>query len=148
MKKLTQYQKGWLSGIIDGEGSISLIKEKRPHFKAGCTYKARFNVGNTDLKLLKEAQKICGGGHICKRKPMENRKQFWTLDISANIIRDIFPQIKLIAKEKQKQLLLKALLIIRRHITKTKPRTNKEIKQLESIYQEIRKINGHAWNKL
>ena len=146
MNKLTQYQKGWLSGIIDGEGCISLIKEKRLYFKVGYTYKARFNVGNTDLKLVKETQKIIGGGCIVKaskrfREDIRH-KPFWNLDVSANIIRDIFPQIKLIIKDEQRKLLLRALKILERHCGRSlPPRTNKEIKDLEKIYQKIRELN-------
>ncbi len=151
MNKLTQYQKGWLSALIDGEGSISLLKEKRLKFKAGYTYKARLNVGSTDLRLLQETKKIIGGGCIIKanKKHREDKgyKPFWNLDISANIIRDIFPQIKLVIKDKQRKLLLEALKIISKPVKKGKPRADRVIKDLEIIHWKIRDLNSKVWNK-
>jgi hypothetical protein len=59
----------------------------------------------------------------------------------------LLPQISLIVKEKQRLLLLEALDILKRHTTWNKPRTKKEMKKLENIYQKIRKLNGSVWNK-
>ena len=148
MKKLTDYEKGWLEAMIDGEGSISLLKEKRPKFKAGFTYKPRINVSNTCLPRLEKAKNIVGGGCIIGQD-RPDRKRIYNLDVSANKIREILPQIKLVAKEEQKNLLLKALIILSRRCGRgLPPRTTEEIKKLEEIYKSIRGKNSGVGNKV
>jgi hypothetical protein len=58
------YNRGWIEALIDSEGSISLLKEKRPRYKAGLTYKPRLNIGNKDKRLLIKAQRIIGGDNV------------------------------------------------------------------------------------
>ncbi len=146
----TDYDKGWLAGIIDGEGSLGLMKEKRPRCKANCTYKPRLTIGNTDIKLLIKVRKMIGGAlikHNHRFREDKNQKPFWNLDISANNLRFALPQLKLISKEKQRILLLEALHILKRHVARNNPRNAEEIDRLEKIYQKIRKLNGRVWNK-
>ena len=141
--KLIEYWKGWLSAMIDGEGSLSLLKEVRPQFKAGCTYKPRLNIGNKHTGIIYTAQMLIGGGCVHKNK----KSGVYNLDVSSNLMREVLPQLRFIAKDRQRLLLLKALRILGRKTTKGKPRTDKELEILESIYQMIRKLNGRVWNK-
>lgn len=139
----TDYDLGWLSGIIDGEGSLSLLKEKRPNQKAGCQYKPRLSIGNKDLGILKKAQDLMGGAIIGPRK-----SDVYELQISANNMRKILPIIKLIAKDKQRNLMIHALnLLNKRHRGRGNPMTKEEINIFESIYLNIRVLNGTVWNK-
>lgn len=133
----TDYNKGWIEALIDGEGSLSLLKEVRPTFKAGVTYKPRLTIGNKDIRLLQKARRIIAHGCITK-----SGKGVYNLDVSANGIRYILPKIQLITKEEQSKLLLNALHILRRQTTWKKPRTLEELQQLEQIHQEIMNKNG------
>jgi hypothetical protein len=139
------YELGWLSGIIDGEGNLGLFKETRKNFKAGVTYKPRLNISNTDINIINKCRDIIGYGSIIphnhKKRISIGQKPCWILDVSSNGLRDLFPKIRLIAKEKQKQLLLKAMVILSNHKGKKNPRTDAEIKRLEIIYLEIRRLN-------
>ena len=131
----TDYEKGWLSGLIDGEGSISLLKERRSHFRSGYAYKPRLNISNKNLNLIKKAQNLIGGCITQNKK-----SNVFNLDVSANNIRSILPKIKLIVKERKRQLILQALDILSaRHRGKNHPMTDNEISQLEEIYLEMRK---------
>ena len=139
---MNDFEKGWISALIDGEGSLSLIKEKREHFTAGCTYKPRLNIGNNSLELLEKAREIIGAGAIINK----NRK-LKQLDVSANGLRYLLPKITLIVKDKQRKLLLNALHYLAQHKGKGNPRTEEEINHLEEIYVKIRNLNGSVWNK-
>jgi hypothetical protein len=139
----TDYTKGWIEALIDGEGSLSLLKERRPHFKAGVTFKPRLNIGNKDARLLIRAKEIIGAG--CIAGP--NKNGVYNFDLSANGIRWLLPKIQLISKEEQRQLLIEALQILNRHAGRSRPRTDEELQRLEEIYHLIRKKNGRKWNK-
>jgi len=137
------YTRGWIEALIDGEGSLSLLKESRPHFFAGCTYKPRLNIGNKSLPLLQRAQGIIGGGCIVHSK----KRQIYLLDVSAGRLRWLLPRITLIVKEVQRLLLLDALQLLaaRRGGRAQPPPAGTE--RLEEIYHAIRQTNGRAWNK-
>lgn len=137
-----EFEKGWLSGIIDGEGSISLLKEKRPHFKAGYTYKPRLCIANTNLQLIKKVHTLTGGALLKQDQTAKGWKTKYTIDVSANGIRQLLPHINLVAKARQLNLLKEALGILSIRCTRGRPRTNHEIERLESIAEEIRKTNG------
>ena len=140
----TDYNLGWLSGIIDGEGSISLLKERRPWQKAGFQYKPRLNIGNKNIELILKAQLIIGGGCIIG----PNNKGVYNLDVSANKMREILPKLKLIAKRKQKIIIIEALeLLSFRHRGRSSPMTREETKKFEKLVKGIRKLNGGRYNK-
>jgi hypothetical protein len=139
--KIEYYDKGWIEALIDGEGSLSLIKEKRAHFKAGCTYKPRLNISNNSLELLKKARAVIGAGCIMRKKKLKQ------LDVSSNGLRFLLPKIQLIVKEKQRRLLLDALHILALHKGRSREIFDEEINQLEQIYVKIRELNGGVWNK-
>jgi hypothetical protein len=136
----TDYDLGWISALIDGEGSISLIKERRPKFRDGATYKPRLNIANKCRKLLEKAQGVVGAGAIIPRK----KDLVLNLDISANGARTILPHLHLIVKEKQRILLLEALDILEsRKGGRGQPGPALEgTERLLEIYQEIRELNG------
>jgi hypothetical protein len=135
--KIDDYDLGWISALIDGEGSISLIKQKRAHFRDGVTYAPRLNIANTCRKLLEKAHGIIGAGAIVGRS-IDSLLQ---LDVSSNGIRVILPRIKLIAKEKQRILLLEALDILATRRGQPGPPVE-GTNILEGIYQEMRELNG------
>lgn len=137
------YERGWIEALIDGEGSLSLIREKREHFKSGYAYKPTLNIGNKCYALLEKARLIIGAGAI---RP-KNDGELHQLQVSANALRGLLPKISLIVKEKQKLLLLEALEILARHKGRSRPVLDSEIERLEQIYQEIRDLNGRVWNK-
>lgn len=66
---LTDFETGWLAGIIDGEGIISLTK------KANRKNLYPFiEIVNTNLPLIRKAREICKGyGHIYTYQPKERR---------------------------------------------------------------------------
>jgi hypothetical protein len=62
---LTKAQLGYIAGVIDGEGSISIIKASgKYHF----SYQLRLIVTNTDYRMLKWLKDTIGYGNVAERK--------------------------------------------------------------------------------
>lgn len=70
---MTEFEVGYLAGIIDGEGSISIVSRKniRPGYS--------MQVGSTNMELLEHLATIVGCGKIYSRKPVMNHKQGFSL---------------------------------------------------------------------
>lgn len=65
----------WAAGIVDGEGSINLIKMKRyDSYGTGLTFDLRLDVGNTDPRMLVRLKDIFGGSISSNLKARPNRK--------------------------------------------------------------------------
>ena len=62
---------GWLAGIIDGEGSISLDPRNG-------TRMPRLSVPSTDIEILRKCVEITGTGNITKRNSRNSKhKETW-----------------------------------------------------------------------
>lgn len=142
MKNIKQYDKGWVEALIDGEGSLSLIKQKGKSYKCGYTLKPILNIGNNDIRLLKQAQQIIGGGNICFCK-----RGIYSFTINSNILRHFLPKINLITKENQRLLLIQALNILSIHAGKKHLRTKYQLSKLNEIHDKIRYLNANCGGK-
>lgn len=112
MKKLNRYERGFIEGIIDGEGYLEFSKQgvsknENSRTKSGFVWRSRLSISNNSLKLLNKVQRICGKGFIVK-KPKGN----YELRYGSNVLRKLLPQIKLVVKERKRRVLTKALSII------------------------------------
>ena len=137
------YDRGWLSAIIDGEGWLSLIKEKRPEAKAGCTYKPIMGLSNKNKAIIEKARVL-----LCaNNKAWLHKDGVEMLALTSNKLRVILPEIKFIAKERQRLLLIEALEILSVKVGKGVPRSDKSIIRLEKIYQELHLINANSGGK-
>jgi hypothetical protein len=108
MKKLTQYERGYIEGIIDGEGSIVLVRKKNFGHgapKRGWSPSITLNIANNNIFLLKKVQKIIGLKTMYSKK---GTKSFY-LRACHGKIKWLFPQIKLIEKEYRRRLALKII---------------------------------------
>jgi len=140
---LADYAIGWTEALVDGEGSLMLRKQRRPHFACGYNYSPVLDIGNKNLLLLQKAQVIIGGGSITRSR----KGQFYQLRVCANRLRWLLPQLSLIVKKRQRVLLLEALCILSKRKGGRGQPPPLGTERLEEIYQEIRKIHGRAWNK-
>jgi hypothetical protein len=138
LKELSEYIKGYLAGIIDGEGSISLNKMKRKGYK-GFVWHPTVRIANTCFELIEATEDICDGGSIVPTKDRSGiRKDAYLYYMPQYIQREIIPQLLLIVKKRHKELLLEALSILKgcgRQLT------YEEDCRLEQIYQEFKVLN-------
>jgi len=120
---LTEREKGWLEGIIDGEGCISIGKSKSKSSKQGFFWNPICVVSNTNLKICEKVKELFSdtnadyiGGCITKRQPkLGNSKIIYTFSAKRYSMKYILPQIKFIAKERQREIVIKAMDILEKY---------------------------------
>lgn len=140
---LTDFQKGWLAGLIDGEGTIGVYFEKqktssRPNVRCIIT------ICNTNEEVLLFTQKITGGS-ICRKQPKGNRKEVFVLTIWSKKLREILP-LPFIVKREQQKILIKVLSLLGDRGGRTKdnkPRTRPlwKDKMLLELKKKINNLN-------
>jgi hypothetical protein len=88
---------GWTAGIVDGEGSIAIIKRSRSDAKCvNNGYAMQIVVGNTDIKMIEKLVELWGGS-ICHKNSdtRVNRSDSWawcvTAQKAANVLLEIVP---------------------------------------------------------
>ena len=106
VKKLSELEKGYLAGIVDGEGTVTLsIKQK------GGTRHLAVTVSGTELALIKYISKIIGAGRISNKKVYkDNHTPSYAYSIHSrqalDLLRQITPYLKTY-KSKRAKLALK-----------------------------------------
>ncbi len=135
---LSDYDKGWVEALIDGEGWIGMVTRK-----GGLKgWSVRCLIANTNLFLLERAQKILGGQiQIARGRERIGRKTLYWLTLSSGQIGKIFSELNLIVKESQRKLVLEAipLLAERRAISRNAGDLNRI--RLQEIVSELHLLN-------
>ena len=139
MSKVARRDLGWLEGLIDGEGCLSLYKTKRETIR-GFQWYSSVVINNTDRRLLEHAQKIIGGGHLNGpyRNGNPNWKPIYMFRIGPNLQRKWLPRLHLITKEQHRLLLIETLSLLSEHIGRNH---GVHDSRLEQIFLEFRKLN-------
>lgn len=105
-KNLTDYERGYLEAIIDGEGYLGLLPSKR---NGKSNWNIKLSIGNTCKELVENVRSTVGTGSICYNKVNGRHSESWTYTAGPTILRWLLPQLKLINKEVHRQLILEAL---------------------------------------
>ena len=98
MRTLTVAEATYIAGYLDGEGSITVRKEKRVANTRGWRLNPVVAMFNTHLASLEWVQETCGTGSLrqgaTKGKNWKpHYKQVWGLWFNANAARDLLPQL-------------------------------------------------------
>lgn len=138
---LSEAQKAWLAALIDGEGTISIWRERRPKNRSGVRYKAVVLVTNTNLALL-DALYQCVDGYACThnaRRANKKHKATFAVYVSRRAIRSLLEQIKpyLVAKRKQADLVLEFCRVM--EATPMRASQNHDI--FETLCAECQRLN-------
>ena len=120
---LTERGKGWLEGIIDGEGCISIGKSKSKSSKQGFSWNTICVVSNTNLKICEKVKELFSdtntdyiGGCITKRQPkLKNSKPIYTFSAKRGAMKRILPKLKFIAKERQREIVIEVLNLLEKY---------------------------------
>lgn len=133
---MSSYDLGWLAGTIDGEGSLSVTKRHRPG--RAPTYEPVLQICSTDLETVERVQALVGSGSICVNPGNGlNVKTLYCYSVTSNGLRHILPKLKLVTKERQRVLVLKALGLLKNGRWRSKDRFT----ELESIWNALRRIH-------
>jgi len=148
-RTLSDYERGWLEAAIDGEGYIGIRLIKLKRHASSIEVHARVAITNTNTQFLERARSIAGAGNIWKydrHNPLH--KPRYTLEIHADSLRWLLPQLRLTIKERQRILFLEYLAIsdCRRRMPRPGHRgsasyTEEQRARINEIYQELRVLN-------
>ena len=151
MKELTQAEKGYLAGIIDGEGAL-IIRHQNGHR----SYYAVTQVCNTDIKMISYLLEITGIGKIASYSTEGNRKQAykWTVfrkdDLYA-LLDATYPY--LITKRERADLLyrlreIKLQPLVRKGINRGKWILSDEVvSKCSVLFEKMRELNYRGLNE-
>ena len=141
--KLSDLETGYLAGVVDGEGCITINKKKAKGYAFEFRYVPVFKVTNTNLELLNYIHKLVGSGSII---PLPNnfrgRKRMYQLDFYANTQRWLLPLLAPLLKCKRQQadLVIELLNLTNTHV-KRHYRDEHRQQKIEGLYQRIKKLN-------
>ena len=96
---MNEIDKAWLGGIIDGEGSIFVMKQKRKDRERDTNYILRVTVQSTDPYMAPECKKLAGGPVIYEQmdsRPNNSNTLKWELSgrKAAAVLKEILPYMR------------------------------------------------------
>ena len=147
---ITEFQKGYLVGLFDGEGCITLNKAKwAHHWKSEpgkvtiyTKYKLHIRVASTNYEILEWLLELCGGAiywHGLKGEKRGNRQDSWVWHIEGIPAKSFLEIIQphTIIKKEQVNLALEFLQVVRSASNDEK----------EEFYLKFRKLNARGIQK-
>ena len=148
-KILVNYEKGFVEASLDAEGTVALYRNHNKHWdcERGFHWIPHVSIVNTNLEFLRKIKEICGGGRLylkARRNLLRNQKALYIYEMNRGVMKCLLPQLSLVIKEKQRQLLIEALNLIihggnsSEHIRQIQLLNDK---RLEEIYIEMRLLN-------
>ena len=133
---LSDFDKGYIAGIIDGQGSICLTKQHSNEFRS-----PSIQVSSTTYEILQYLKNKIGGSISIKTKNHANYKDSWVWQIKTNLTLELLEQIQdyLLVPEKK----FRAKLLVSEY-KKVTPRNGKysEQKLAEKVVFEEKFFNG------
>lgn len=140
---VTELQKAWLAGFIDGEGSISIRRDKR------CVgsipvYDAFLSISGTDENCLKYVYALIGGSFRSnKPRNPKYRMVYEVRFVGSNkvfeVINLVYPY--LIIKRKNAELALELISFKRSHKIKGIRLTSQDLEYLDDLFIRITSLN-------
>lgn len=129
---------GFIAGIIDGEGSITIEIQSKCEVRKDNYYSVRLLVINTCKPLVDWLEKTLGG-HVSTRKKIEGQKYCYKWNICSYNARDILIMCLpyMIVKKKQAEVLIKFM-----NLDKGGWRVPEYVKEARiQMYQELKALN-------
>ena len=133
----------YLAGFFDGEGSVSIGHSQ--HKSGSQTFQVRVQIGNTNLKVLKEFRRRFGGGIVTLKKYKAHHTQAYMWYIASTkaigFLKKILPHLVIKKSQAEFAVLFQTKLRTRNRRMKL---SNKEILiRLEAV-EQMKKINGRG----
>lgn len=149
--QLSEVDKGYIAGVLDGEGSIGLQKVKGR--KGQQEFRPRIYIANTNLAIIKRCAKILGLGNEAIHNRFKGRwKPIYALNLSKlndtyRLLQNILPYLE---KRRQAELLMEFMKMKLHSKRKIIRDSRGRIRGVEpapvpnrvyEIYEELRKLN-------
>lgn len=139
-RKLSAVDAAYLAGVVDGEGTLSVWKERRPGNAGGFRFKITFTISQANLQYLDDLRRMAGNGSIRSSGPRDrpNHKPCFKLQFLTNETRWVLPQIMPYLRLKQKQA--EAVMAYMESIDLGR-RSREGMAIRERLYQECHELN-------
>jgi len=106
---MNDLEKGWVAGIIDGEGTILITRENKKAYHHNY-YGLQVSVTNTDIRIINKLKKIYGGTVIfIRRKTKERYIFYYRWCVHRKFALNLLQELKglIVSKEKEVNLAIK-----------------------------------------
>lgn len=144
-RRLSEEEKAWLAGVIDGEGSIFLSKVIGANYRRGFFYRPQLAVSNSNRSLLVRVAEIIGEGTVqLAKKELGYWKTRWMYAAVSGVLREILPQILpyLIIKRAQAETMLQFFSYIDQNPIYGNGKVEPSYyEKLDSLYLIMKKLN-------
>lgn len=141
LSHLDEWWLGYLSGIIDGEGSLDCHKAKTKKQRRGFYYRFRTRIGNTNKALVNAINKAIPTAYTKLEERDDKHKDKYEIRLSHQLSKQLLPKLTLIAKPKQKKLLLEGIKLLEEHWGNATRGHTPNDPRLEEIYLEMKELN-------
>lgn len=145
MEHLTEAELGYFAGIIDGEGSINVVRTGSATGIRGYRYSVRITVVNTDRRLIDWLYAaLRERGSVSKRPgPKTNHKDSYVLNlrdqVASPVLQALLPHLRLKREQAELALELNARCLLRRG--RTRRLSDEEWAGRDRIYKRMRELN-------
>lgn len=135
---MTETEKAYIAGIIDGEGSIMLIRFHSNQLPSPC-----ISISSATIELLEWIKTKVNAGSIKNKKNYKpnKHKDSFTYELKYNkafdLLNDIYPYLIIKAKKKKAELILNTYKIITSRNGRYSP---EQIEAKENFYKEFMSI--------
>lgn len=130
---MTDLERGYLAGLIDGEGTISLMKER-------ASAKFRYpviEVSSTTLDMLEKIKELANGGSISKQKVYkENHKQAWHYSVRGDKAIALMNEVKDYLLEPKKKARAELICSTYKMVTPRNGRYSEELLEKKLQFEE------------
>lgn len=143
-ENVTVAELAWLAGIIDGEGSIFVMKQKRKDRERDTNYILRVKVQSTDKIMCPSVYDITGqlGACFAHTEHRENQSNSIVWEVSgrkaAKFLNEILPYMRV--KKDQAILAIKFQETTKKH---WRHMEQKDYQMQEQMYQELKDMKHH-----
>ena len=144
---LNDFRKGYLAGIIDGEGTLMIRRHRALGSSTGYTYSAFLTIANTELSIIEAVKDMIEAGYICthKRKNVVQKDCYLFHVTRMKDVYRVLTELQDYFMSKRKQLICKLILEFcesRMSYTNTWKggRSVYTMREIE-IFEEVKKLN-------
>jgi len=156
VRLLSDVERAWLAGVVDGEGSIFITKlapKLHPRYRRGFFYRAELSVANSDPRLLARVRDVVGKGYFGLDKERSQNPKWrdkWQYKGSGLVLRGILPQILpyMTVKRRNAEAMLRYLEFVDEYpIDGLKAPPVGYDGKLDSLYLEVKQLNREGSNE-
>lgn len=129
---MTDLEKGYIAGLIDGEGSISLMKDRASSkFRYPCV-----EMTSTTLPMLEKIKELAGGTIVTQKTYKSNYKQSWHYQVRSDKAIALLEEVKDYLLEPKKKYRAELICSTYKSVTPRNGKYSDEMLQKKLKFEE------------